>query len=204
MERQRSLPIAPLAILGVAVAAALWMLFTYNSIVRLDEGVTSAWSQVESQYQRRVDLVPNLVATVKGYAGHERGTLEAVTNARVEAGKTVVDAASLTPETMQAFQAAQDQFGTALTRLLVSVESYPDLKASTNFLELQVQLEGSENRIAVERMRFNQAAREYNTKIRSFPGFLLANWFDFAQRPYFTASEGAAKSPVVNFSRKQQ
>lgn len=204
MERRHSPLLAPLVILGVIAAPALWMLFTYNAIVRLDESVTSAWSQVENQYQRRADLVPNLVSTVKGYAGHERATLEAVVKARAEAGKTVVDAAKLTPENMQSFQAAQEQFGNALARLLVSVERYPDLKASTNFLDLQVQLEGSENRIAVERMRFNQAARDYNTRIRSFPGSLLADWFGFAQRPYFTAAKGAANAPVVDFSGASQ
>ena len=170
-----------------------------NNLVKMDEEVNQAWSQVENQYQRRADLIPNLVNTVKGYAAHERETLEAVINARSKATQTTVDPANVTPEAIQAYMAAQGELSQALGRLLVTVEQYPDLKANANFLELQSQLEGTENRIATERMRFNEASRAYNTYLRTFPNSLFAGFLGFDQKPYFEAEAGAEKAPEVQF-----
>ena len=188
-------------IVAIVVALGLfgWCKNTYNGMVSADEGVQSAWSQVENVYQRRADLIPNLVATVKGYAEHESGTLEAVVAARAKATQTTVDPSQLTAENIAKFQAAQGELGSALGRLLVTVERYPDLKANQNFLELQAQLEGTENRISTERMKFNETAKSYNTLIRSFPQNILASIFSFTPKVYFKAAEGSENAPKVEF-----
>lgn len=186
-------------IIVVAAVAIIWAVTSYNGLVKMDEGVGTAWSNVENQYQRRADLIPNLVNTVKGYASHEKETLDAVVTARTRATQMTVSADDLTPEKLQAYQKAQGEVGTALGRLLAITENYPDLKANQNFLELQVQLEGTENRISVERRNFNEAAKSYNTAIRTFPRNLLAGMFGFEKRPYFEAEEGASKAPEVKF-----
>lgn len=183
----------------VVVVAILWMKNVYNSMVTQDEEVKTAWSQVENQYQRRLDLIPNLVNTVKGYASHERETLEGVVNARAEATKTTIDPSNLTEESMQQFQAAQGELSSALSRLMVVLERYPDLKANQNFSELQAQLEGTENRISTERKRFNEVAQSYNTYIRRFPNNILSGIFGFEAKAYFAAESGAEKAPVVEF-----
>ena len=188
-----------LIILVVAVVAIIWGVTSYNGLVKMDEGVGTAWSNVENQYQRRADLIPNLVNTVKGYAAHEKETLDAVVTARTRATQMTVNADDLTPEKLQAYQKAQGEVGSALGRLLAITENYPDLKANQNFLELQAQLEGTENRISVERRNFNEAAKNYNTAIRTFPRNLLAGMFGFEKRPYFEAEEGASKAPEVKF-----
>ena len=188
-------------IVAIVVALGLfgWCKNTYNGMVSADEGVQSAWSQVENVYQRRADLIPNLVATVKGYAEHESATLEAVVAARAKATQTTVDPSQLTAENIAKFQAAQGELGSALGRLLVTVERYPDLKANQNFLELQAQLEGTENRISTERMKFNETAKSYNTLIRSFPQNILASIFSFTPKGYFKAAEGSENAPKVEF-----
>jgi len=168
-------------------------------MVRMDENVKSKWGQVETQYQRRADLIPNLVSTVKGEAGFEKSTLTAVTDARARATSMQVDPTKLTPETIQKFQAAQGQLSTALGRLLVASENYPNLKANDSFKKLQDQLEGTENRISFARKDFNDAVQEYNSKIRSFPANITAKMFGFAQKGYFTSDEGADKAPKVQF-----
>lgn len=172
---------------------------SYNSMVSQQEAVSTAWSNVENQYQRRSDLIPNLVNTVKGYATHEKETFDAVTSARAKATQTTVDIDDLTPEKLAAYQKAQGEVGSALSRLLAITENYPDLKANENFKELQTQLEGTENRITVARREFNQATQAYNTSIRRFPRNILANMFGFEKRPYFEAAEGAEKAPEVKF-----
>ena len=172
---------------------------SYNSMVTMDEGVQTAWSQVENVYQRRADLIPNLVSTVKGYATHEQSTLEGVIEARSKATQITVDADNLTPEALAKYQKAQGELGAALGKLLAITESYPDLKANQNFLELQSQLEGTENRIAVERQKYNEAARMYNTTIRQFPKNIIAGMFGFEKKPYFEAQEGANVAPKVEF-----
>lgn len=168
-------------------------------MVTQDEGVKTAWSQVENQYQRRMDLIPNLVNTVKGYATHEKETLEGVVSARAEATKTTIDPSNLNEESMKKFQAAQGELSSALSRLMLVIERYPDLKANQNFSELQAQLEGTENRISVERKRFNETAQSYNTYIRSFPTNILAGMFGFQPKAYFSAESGAEKAPKVEF-----
>lgn len=168
-------------------------------MVSLDEGVTSQWAQVENVYQRRADLIPNLVATVKGYADHERETLEAVIEARAKATSVTIDPTNLNAASIQQFQAAQDGLSSALSKLMVVVERYPDLKANQNFLELQTQLERTENRIAVERRTFNSTAQNYNTFIRSFPKNIYASIFGFEKKDYFSAQEGAEEAPKVEF-----
>lgn len=185
-----------LAVVGIVL---IWAVVGYNGLVSADEAVNTAWSNVENQYQRRADLIPNLVSTVKGYAAHEQQTLDAVTEARTRATQMTISAEELTEEKLQEYQAAQGELGTALGRLLAITEAYPDLKANRNFLELQAQLEGTENRISVERRNFNDVAREYNTSIRSFPKNILAGMFGFEARPYFEAAEGAAEVPAVQF-----
>ena len=174
---------------------------TYNNMVKLDEGVKEKWSQVENVYQRRYDLIPNLVNTVKGYAAHEKETFTAVTEARAKAGGTfnISDQVLNDPAMFQKFQQAQSSLGGALQRLMVVMEKYPDLKANQNFLALQDQLEGTENRIAVERKRFNEAARYYNTYIKMFPKVILANMFGFNEKQYFKSTEGAEEAPKVEF-----
>lgn len=187
-----------------ALALFMWGKNKYNTMVNMDEQVKTAWSQVENQYQRRLDLIPNLVNTVKAYAAHERATLEGVINARANAAKTTIQADGLNTASMQQFQAAQGELSSALSRLMVVVERYPNLKANENFRELQVQLEGTENRIAVERMRFNETAQAYNTYIRTFPNNAIAGFLGFEQRPYFAAREGADRAPVVDFGDAEQ
>jgi len=172
----------------------------YNGFVQLDEGVNEKWSQVENVYQRRYDLIPNLVETVRGYASHERETLQAVTEARARVGGvTEIKADNLTPEKLQAFQEAQAGLSSALQRLMVVVERYPDLKANQNFIRLQDELAGTENRIAVERRRFNESVQQYNQTIRRFPQVLLAGMFGFTPKPYFEATQGADQAPQVRF-----
>lgn len=169
----------------------------YNSMVEGEEGVAAAWAQVENQYQRRADLIPNLVETVKAYADFEKQTLVDVMEARASATQVKVDPSKLTPESIQQFEQAQTGLSSALGRLMVVVEKYPDLKANQNFLELQAQLEGTENRIAVERQKFNQAVQGYNTMIRRFPSNLTAGMFGFEKKGYFQAEAGANKAPKV-------
>lgn len=164
-----------------------------------EESVTTEWANVESQYQRRADLIPNLVATVKGYATHEQETLDAVVSARAKATQVTIDSENLTPEKLQEFQAAQGAVGSALGRLLAVAESYPDLKANQNFLDLQEQLEGTENRIQVARQKFNSTAQAYNTSIRRFPTNIVAGLFGFDKKAYFEAEAGAEKAPQVAF-----
>lgn len=185
----------------IAVVAVLffWMQGVYNNMVTRGEEVSAAWSQVENQYQRRMDLIPNLVNTVKGYASHERETLEGVVQARAEATQTRIDPSNLTAESLQAFQSAQGELSSALSRLMVVLERYPDLKANHNFQELQAQLEGTENRIATERKRFNEVARSYNVYIRKFPNNILSGVFGFEAKAYFAAEAGAEKAPTVEF-----
>lgn len=171
----------------------------YNTMVEKQEAVTAQWSQVENVYQRRADLIPNLVATVKGYADFEQETLTAVIEARAKATSVTVDPSKLDANSIQQFQAAQDGLSSALARLMVVVERYPDLKANQNFLQLQSQLEGTENRIAVERRKYNETAQAYNTYIRKFPNNFIAGMFDFEKSEYFEADEGAEEAPKVEF-----
>ena len=185
--------------LAVVAVVAVWGVSKYNGFVGQGEKVENAWSQVENQYQRRADLIPNLVNTVKGYATHEQTTLDQVVEARAKATQLTVDASQLTPEALAAYNKAQGEVGAALSRLLAITEAYPELKANQNFLELQAQLEGTENRISVERRNFNEAAKNYNTSIRTFPRNILAGMFGFEKRPYFESQEGADKAPVVEF-----
>lgn len=188
-----------LIVLCVVVVMFFWVKGVYNKMVRLDEGVQTAWSQVENVYQRRADLIPNLVATVKGYAAHESETLEGVVNARAKATQMTVDPENLTPEALAKYQAAQGEVSSALGRLMVIAEQYPDLKANQNFRDLQAQLEGTENRITVERQKFNEAARSYNTTIRQFPNNIFAGIFGFDKKSYFEAQSGAEQVPQVEF-----
>jgi LemA protein len=171
----------------------------YNQMVSKDEQVQNAWAQVQNQYQRRADLIPNLVNTVKGAANFEKETLTAVIEARAKATSMQIDPDKLTPENIAKFQQAQGQLSGALSRLLVSVEQYPELKANANFQELQAQLEGTENRISVERMNFNSAVKDYNAYIRSFPNNIFAGWFGFEKKGYFEAEAGSQKAPNVQF-----
>jgi len=171
----------------------------YNTMVEKQEAVTAQWAQVENVYQRRADLIPNLVATVKGYADFEQETLTAVIDARAKATGITVDPTNLDANSIKQFQAAQDGLSSALSKLMVVVERYPDLKANQNFLELQAQLEGTENRISVERKKFNETAQAYNTYIRKFPNNLIAGMFDFEKKEYFEADAGAEKAPKVEF-----
>ena len=188
-------------IILVAVVAiiAFWAISGYNSLVSMDENVSNQWANVETQYQRRADLIPNLVNTVKGYAAHEKETLEGVIAARSQATQIKVDPTDLTPEKLAEYQKAQGQLATALGKLLAITENYPDLKANQNFLELRAQLEGTENRINVARKNFNDAAKAYNTAIRRFPKNILAGMFGFDKRAYFEAAEGAEQAPQVQF-----
>lgn len=172
---------------------------SYNNLVILEEGVTAQWSQVENVYQRRADLIPNLVNTVKGYASHERETLEGVINARAKATQVTIDPSKLDAAALQNFQEAQGGLSSALGRLMVVMEQYPDLKANENFRDLQAQLEGTENRIAVERRNFNETAQKYNTSIRKFPQNIFASLFGFEKKAYFEAQSGAERAPEVQF-----
>ena len=184
---------------GILVVVVLWAIGGYNGMVKMDEQVQNSWANVETQYQRRADLIPNLVSTVKGYAKHEQQTLEDVVKARSEATQVKVDAENLTPEKLVAFQKAQSGVSSALGRLLAVAENYPDLKANQNFLELQSQLEGTENRITVARKDFNDTAKSYNQAIRQFPKNILAGMFGFEKKSYFEAEAGSEKAPKVEF-----
>ena len=182
---------------GIIVILVMWAIGGYNGMVKMDEQVQNKWANVETQYQRRADLIPNLVSTVKGYAKHEQQTLEDVVKARSEATQLKVDAENLTPEKLAAFQKAQSGVSSALGRLLAVAENYPDLKANQNFLELQSQLEGTENRITVARKDFNDAAKSYNQSIRQFPKNILAGMFGFEKKSYFESEAGSEKAPKV-------
>ena len=181
----------------ILIGGFMWVKNTYNGLVKSEEGVGAAWAQVENVYQRRADLIPNLVATVKGYASHESETLENVIAARSRA--TQVTVSDLSEENIGKFNQAQGELSSALGRLLMITENYPDLKANENFRDLQAQLEGTENRIATERMKFNEAARAYNTKVRSFPANIMASMFGFEKKGYFEAQDGAETAPKVEF-----
>ena len=184
---------------GIIVVLVMWAIGGYNGMVKMDEQVQNKWANVETQYQRRADLIPNLVSTVKGYAKHEQQTLEDVVKARSEATQLKVDAENLSPEKLAAFQKAQSGVSSALGRLLAVAENYPDLKANQNFLELQSQLEGTENRITVARKDFNDAAKSYNQSIRQFPKNILAGMFGVEKKSYFEAEAGSEKAPKVEF-----
>ena len=188
-----------IVVLGVLAIVIIWGVGRYNAIITAEENVNTAWSQVENQYQRRADLIPNLVETVKGYAAHESATLEDVIAARAKATQVVVNPTNATAEQIAAFQAAQGELSQALGRLMAISENYPDLKASQNFAALQSQLEGTENRITVARNNFNEMARQFNTMIRRFPTNLIANAMNAEKRPYFEANDGADKAPQVQF-----
>ncbi|MDY3090944.1 MAG: LemA family protein [Porphyromonas sp.] len=190
--------------IGLGVVVAVFLVkgcSSYNSLVSLDEQVQNSWGQVENQYQRRADLIPNLVATVKGYAQHEEETFTKVTEARAKATSTTIDASKLDEQGLQRFQANQDALSSALSRLMVVSERYPELKASEQFQNLQAQLEGTENRITTARMDFNNTAKQYNTEVRSFPMNMLAGMFGFSPRPYFKAKEGSDSAPQVDFGK---
>lgn len=189
----------PLILIGLALILVFNMCGSYNTAVSKDENVKRAWSQVENQYQRRSDLIPNLVNTVKGYANFEQQTLTAVIEARAKATQTTVDVNNLTPEAIQQFEQNQSAVSNSLSRLLVSVERYPDLKANQNFLDLQKQLEGTENRIAVERKNFNETVQDYNSFVRRFPTNVIAGMFGFGQRGYFQSAPGSDRAPQVQF-----
>ncbi len=186
-------------VLIVAAIVVVWGITGYNGLVGMDEGVQTKWADVETQYQRRADLIPNLVNTVKGYAAHESETLQAVVEARAKATSMNIDPTNMSAEQIANFQKAQDGVSSALGRLLVTVEKYPDLKANENFKELQAQLEGTENRISVARRDYNEAARKYNTSLRSFPKNILAGMFGFEKKAYFEAQEGSEQAPTVQF-----
>ncbi len=204
MKKILSLGCGTLALIGIAafvVIALLVGVTTYNRLVSLEEGVDSAWSQVENVYQRRADLIPNLVETVQGARDFERETLEAVVEARAKVGQTHIQAGGgvPSPEQLQQFEQAQSGLSSALSRLLVVVERYPELKSTENFRDLQSQLEGTENRIAVERRRFNETAQSYNAAVRRFPAVLLAGMLGFEKKPYFQSTAGADQPPAVKF-----
>lgn len=183
----------------IVLSVVIWGTKVYNQMVTLQEGVTSQWGNVETQYQRRADLIPNFVNTVKGAAAFEQETLTRVIEARSKATQVTIDPTKMTAENMQQFQAAQGELSSALSRLMVVVERYPELKATQNFRDLQVELEGTENRISVERRKFNEVALTFNTYIKRFPQNFLAGMFGFASKPYFESMEGAEKAPQVQF-----
>ena len=191
--------VALIVVAVLVLGGFIWVKNVYNQIVVSDEYIQATWAQVENVYQRRADLIPNLVSTVKGYAAHESETLEGVVAARAKATQVTVDPADLTPEALARFNEAQDGLSAALGRLLMIQESYPELKANQNFLELQAQLEGTENRIATERMKFNDAVKAFNTGIRRFPDNIVASMFGFEKKGYFEAKAGADVAPVVEF-----
>lgn len=196
---KKSTLITVTVIVAIILALFFWVKNSYNGLVKADEQVKAAWSQVENVYQRRADLIPNLVATVKGYAEHESETLESVVEARSRATQMTVDPENLDAEQIAEFQKAQGELSQALGRLIMLQENYPDLKANQNFRDLQAQLEGTENRIATERMKFNETARSYNTMVRSFPRNIFASMFGFDTKGYFEASEEARTAPKVEF-----
>ncbi|MCH7401673.1 LemA family protein [Belliella kenyensis] len=191
------IPIIIIALIGLFVYTK--SVGVYNTFVQTEETINGQWAEVETQYQRRADLIPNLVNTVKGYADFEQQTLTGVIEARAKATSINLQADDLTPENIAKFQQAQDQLSGSLSRLLVAVERYPELKANQNFLELQAQLEGTENRIAVARRNFNQSVQSYNSNLRQFPNNLFAGWYGFERKGYFEASAGAENAPTVQF-----
>lgn len=191
----RKLFIAAVAVMGLSSLTSC----NYNSLVEKQQGVDQSWAEVENQYQRRADLIPNLVSTVKGYAAHEEGTFTKVTEARAKATSVTIDADNLNEETLEKFQNAQNELTGALKSLLAVSEAYPDLKANENFKDLQVQLEGTENRIAVARGRYTESVKDYNTSIKKFPTMIYAGWFGFSPKPQFKAAAGAETAPVVQF-----
>ncbi|MFC0875491.1 LemA family protein [Saccharicrinis sp. FJH2] len=191
--------IAIIAVVVFIFIVVSWGVGKTNKLKVADEAVSAQWAQVENVYQRRMDLIPNLVNTVKGYAAHEQETLTAVVEARAKATSTNINADNMSASQLAQFQQSQEALSSALSRLMVVVEKYPDLKANQNFLELQAQLEGTENRIATERRRFNQVAQNFNTSIRTFPGSFFANMAGLEKRPYFSAQEGASQAPEVKF-----
>jgi len=200
LKNMKKSTLITLAIVLVAVIIIIiWPVSLYNKMVRADEQVSQSWGQVENVYQRRADLIPNLVNTVKGAADFERNTLQAVIEARANATSMKIDPTQLTEENLAAFQKAQDNLSSSLSRLMVVVERYPELKANQNFLELQAQLEGTENRITVERMKFNESVQNYNSLIRRFPANMVAGLMNFDKKAYFQAAEGAEVAPDVNF-----
>ena len=188
-----------IGIIAVVAVLILWIVSSYNKLINSDETVGKAWANVESQYQRRADLIPNLVNTVKGYAQHESQTLEDVVAARAKATSIQIDPSNITPEQLQQYQQAQNQVGSALGRLLAVAENYPDLKANENFRDLQVQLEGTENRIQKSRSEYNDAVREYNVRVRRFPGNIVASIFGFGTKNPFQSEAGSEKAPTVEF-----
>lgn len=191
--------IALIVVAAIVFIGIMWGVRTNNRMIAAEEGVSAAWAQVENVYQRRMDLIPNLVSTVKGAADFEKGTLEAVIDARAKATSVQVDANTLSEANIAAFQKAQDGLSSALSRLMVTVERYPELKATDNFRDLQAQLEGTENRITTERNKFNEVVKSYNTMIRKFPNSMIADMGGFEKKGYFTAKEGAENAPEVNF-----
>ncbi len=200
MKKKNRTWIIVLIVLALVVLGTVrWGIRTYNGFVTLEEGVTGQWANVENVYQRRADLIPNLVNTVKGYAEHEQETFIQVIEARAKATSVTIDPTNITPESLAAFQQAQDGLSSALSKLLVTVERYPELKANQNFLELQAQLEGTENRIAVERRKFNEITRGFNTSVRKFPASIVAGMTDFEKKGYFEAIAGSETAPVVEF-----
>ncbi len=196
MKKNVLITIIVVAVIGMIAA---WLIGRYNVMVTMEENVENAWGQVENQYQRRMDLIPNLVSTVKGYATHEQSTYTAVMEARAKATQITIDPANATPEQLAAYQNAQGELSQALGRLLAVAENYPELKANENFKQLMDQLEGTENRITFARNTFNDTAKEYNTFIRRFPANIVASMFGFQYKPYFKAEEGAEKAPKVEF-----
>ncbi|EIJ70818.1 LemA family protein [Pasteurella bettyae] len=190
-----------LLIIIIAVIAGFTLISSYNGLVKAEEEIDSIWANVESQYQRRTDLIPNLVNTVQGQANFEKETLTNVIEARAKATQTKIDPANMTEEQLAQFQQNQDSVGSALSRLLVSVEKYPDLKAHEGFMNLQAQLEGTENRINIARNKFNEAARIYNQKVRQLPTKIAAIIFGFKEKPYFKSAAGSENAPVVNFGK---
>ena len=200
MKKKNRTWIIVLVVLAVIVLGGIrWGIRTYNNFVSLEESIEGQWANVENVYQRRGDLIPNLVNTVKGYADFEQETLTQVIEARAQATSVTIDPSNITPESLATFQQAQDGLSSALSRLLVTIERYPDLKANQNFLDLQVQLESTENRIAVERRKFNEVTRGFNTSIRQFPASIVANMKDFEAKGYFEAVAGSETAPVVEF-----
>lgn len=191
------IPVLILAVIGIFIYTKA--VGTYNQFVRTEETINGQWAEVQTQYQRRADLIPNLVNTVKGYAEFEQETLTGVVEARSKATSVQIDPTNLTPEKLAEFQQAQDQLSGALSRLLVTIEKYPDLKANQNFLELQAQLEGTENRISVARRNFNESVQAYNSNLRTFPNNIFAGWYGFETKGYFEAAAGAESAPTVQF-----
>lgn len=195
--KKKFIPI--IIVVAIVVILVAWAVGAYNGLVIKDENCSKQWSKVESQYQRRMDLIPNLVNTVKGYASHEEATLLKVIEARNQASQVKVDAENMTQEQLNEFQKSQENLSSAIRGLNIVVEQYPDLKANQNFLELQSQLEGTENRIAVERQRYSDVVNEYNTSVRRFPNSIFASMFGFDKKPYFESQTGAENAPKVEF-----